>query len=116
MITAGFFTLDRLLRMVCSPSLIKLFQSISNIFDILALVGFFIHIAVIMIEIEHRYSISWIRFINYLQIFWVMRLFRTVRNVRASRVLTFSLRQNGRDLTLLVILVMIGVSTAACLI
>ncbi|XP_045163707.2 potassium voltage-gated channel subfamily B member 2-like [Mercenaria mercenaria] len=115
-ITAAFFTTDLLLRLFTCPSLLRFFRSVINCFDILAVTGFYIHTAVISIEKEHRYNISWIRFINYLQIFRVMRLFRIVRNVRASRVLAFSLRQNGRDLTLLVLLVMIGVSTSACLI
>ncbi|XP_060589899.1 potassium voltage-gated channel subfamily A member 7-like [Ruditapes philippinarum] len=116
MITAAFFTTDLLLRLGTCPSLIIFIQSITNLIDILAVAGFYVHLTVINFEREHRYNISWIRFINYLQIFRVMRLFRIVRNVRASRVLTFSIRQNGRDMTLLVLLVMIGVSTAACLI
>ncbi|XP_060589893.1 potassium voltage-gated channel subfamily B member 2-like [Ruditapes philippinarum] len=116
LITSAFFTTDLLLRLVTCPSLKIFIQSITNLIDILAVAGFYVHLTVINIEREHRYSISWIRFINYLQIFRVMRLFRIVRNVRASRVLTFSLRQNGRDMTLLVLLVMIEVSTAACLI
>ncbi|XP_060580533.1 potassium voltage-gated channel protein egl-36-like [Ruditapes philippinarum] len=116
MTTAAFFTVDLLLRLFTCPSLTRFFRSVINIFDILALLGFYIHIVVINIQKEHKYDVSWIRFINYLQIFRVMRLFRIVRNVRASRVLTFSLRQNGRDMTLLVLLVMIGVSTSASLI
>ncbi|XP_053378719.1 potassium voltage-gated channel subfamily B member 1-like [Mercenaria mercenaria] len=115
-ITAAFFTIDLLLRLFTCPSVIRFFRSIINILDILALVGFYAHVAVINTEKEHKYHINWIRFINYLQILRVMRLFRVVKYVRACQVLTFSLRKNGRDMTLLVLLVMISVSTSACLI
>lgn len=115
-ITAAFFTVDLLLRLITCPSILRFFRSLINIFDILAVVGFYIHIIVINTQKEYKYENNWIRFINYLQIFRVMRLFRIVRNVRASRVLSFSLRQNARDMTLLVLLVMIGVSTSASLI
>lgn len=116
MITGAFFTVDMLLRLFSCPSFVRFFRSVINIFDILALIGFYIHVAVINIEKEHKYEIGWIRIINFLQIFRVMRLFRIIRNVRASRVLAFSIRQNGRDMTLLVLLVMITVSTAASLV
>ncbi|XP_045163716.2 potassium voltage-gated channel subfamily B member 2-like [Mercenaria mercenaria] len=116
MIIAAFFTIDLLLRLSTCPSLLRFFQSVINICDILAIAGFYIHIAVINIQKEHKYHISWIRLINFLQVFRVIRLFRIVRNVRASRVLTFSLRQNGRDMTMLVLLVMIAVTSSASLI
>lgn len=116
MIAAVFFTLDLLLRLLTCPSLPIYFRSILNIFDILAVAGFYVHLIVVNIEREHKYQTGWIELINYLQIFRIMRLFRFVRNVRASRVLTFSLRQNARDMTLLVLLVMIVVSTSASLV
>ncbi|XP_045161826.2 potassium voltage-gated channel subfamily B member 1-like [Mercenaria mercenaria] len=114
--TAVFFTVELLIRIFTCPSLSDFFTNILNIFDILAVLGFYIHIAIININKEYRYQYGWVRSISYIQIFRIMRLFRVVRNVRLSRVLTFSIRKNARDMSFLLLLFLMGVFSSASLI
>lgn len=115
-LVSGLFTLDLLLRLFSCPSFKCYFLSIVNLVDIFALACFYIYTIYINVQKEYKYTDSWLKIINYAQILRSLRLFRVVKNVRASRVLAFSLRRNLRDMTLLVLLLLIAVSLAGNLI
>lgn len=115
-IAGAFFTMDLLIRLFTCPSLLEFFKSILNIFDILAVLGFYCHLLVVHLHKAYKYDAGWAEMVNYMQIFRIMRLLRIIRNVRASRVLVFSIRSNLHDISLLFLLLMIGVSTSACLV
>ncbi|WAR15076.1 KCNB1-like protein [Mya arenaria] len=55
-------------------------------------------------------------FLNYFQIFRTLRMIRLVSNLRASRVLVFSIRQNIKDMMLLGLLLTVAVSVTGHLI
>ncbi|KAL4221465.1 hypothetical protein ACF0H5_019723 [Mactra antiquata] len=110
-IAAAVFTIDLLLRLATCPSLLKYFKSILNIFDIIAVFAFYLQIFVMHGFMKHhKYKMSWIKAIGFLQLFRIMRLLRIISNIRASRVLTFSLKSNAKDMVLLVLLMLICVS------
>ncbi|KAH3836518.1 hypothetical protein DPMN_109889 [Dreissena polymorpha] len=115
-ITTAFFTLDFVMRLLTCPSIRQYCTSVMTWIDIIALAGYYVHLAITASYKEHIYNDGWIKAVNYLQVFRILRLFRVVRNVRASRVLKFSLRQNLRDLTLLAMLLLVAVSVSASLI
>lgn len=113
---SALFTLDLLLRLFSCPSFKRYFLSIVNLVDIFALACFYAYTIYINVQKEYKYTDSWLKIISYAQILRSLRLFRVVKNVRASRVLAFSLRRNLRDMTLLVLLLLIAVSLAGNLI
>jgi hypothetical protein len=114
--SAAFFTVELLVRLLTCPRFSDFFSSVLNICDILAVVGFYIHVIIISIDKGYKYEYGWVRAVSYIQIFRIMRLFRVVRNVRLSRVLTFSIRKNARDMSFLLLLLLIGVFSSASLI
>ncbi|WAR15478.1 KCNAB-like protein [Mya arenaria] len=116
MITVAFFTLDFIIRLVCCPSLRNFFRSFTNIIDFLALGGFYVYILIINLEKKHRYNYGLIKFLNYFQIFRTLRVIRIVSNIRATRVLVFSIRQNIKDMLMLVLMLTVAVSVTSHLI
>ena len=106
-IPAAFFTIDFIVRFVCCPSKRKFVTSLLNIVDIVALVGFYIYVLYLATEKEHKYKHSWVKLFHFLQVLRIMRLFRVVKHLRASRVLAFSLKQNLKDMALLAMLLLI---------
>ncbi|XP_053379401.1 potassium voltage-gated channel protein Shaw-like [Mercenaria mercenaria] len=111
-----FFTVDFILRLVSCPSLRRYFLSIINVLDAFALFSCYVHIIIVSVEKEYRYKDSvWLNLLDFAQVFRALRLFRVVKNVRASKVLAYSLKQDVRDMTLLVMLLFVGISTFACL-
>ncbi|KAH3867705.1 potassium voltage-gated channel protein egl-36-like [Dreissena polymorpha] len=114
--TTAFFTLDLIMRLLTCPNIAQYCTNILTWIDIISLAGFYIHLAITFSLKEHIYNDGWIKAVNYLQVFRILRLFRVVKNVRASRVLKYSLRQNVRDLGLLAIFLLIAVSVSSSLI
>ena len=56
---------------------------------------------------------NWLDVIEYLQILRTLRLFRLVKNVRATKVLVYALRQSFKDLLILLMFLFIAVCTFA---
>ncbi|KAH3836521.1 potassium voltage-gated channel subfamily A member 2-like [Dreissena polymorpha] len=115
-LTTAFFPLDFAMRLLTCPNIRQYFTSVVAWIDIIALVGYYSHLAITASYKEHIYNDGWNKAVNYLQVFRILRLFRVVRNIRASRVLKFSLRQNLRDLALLAMLLLIALNVSASLI
>ena len=115
-IPAIFFTIDFIVRFACCPSKRKFVMSLLNICDFVALAGFYIYVLYLAIEKEHKYIHSWIEIFHFLQILRIMRLFRVVNHLRASRVLAFSLKQNLLDMSFLGMLMLIFTCGTASLI
>ncbi|WAR15077.1 KCNF1-like protein, partial [Mya arenaria] len=116
LITVVFFTMEFILRLICCPSLRIFIRSLPNIIDFLALAGFYVYLLVIHIDMQHRHTYGLVKFLNYFQIFRTLRMIRLVSNLRASRVLLFSIRQNIKDMMLLGLLLTVAVSVTGHLI
>ena len=111
-----FFTLDLALRLTCCPSIPKYFVSIINIVDIIAVAGTYVYVIGLNIEKDKKYVDSWLNIIQYFQVFRTLRLFRVVKNVRASKVLVYSVKHSILDLLLLLMFVLIAVCTFASIV
>lgn len=113
----AFFSLDLFLRLISCPSLKQYFLSPLNLLDALALLSSYLYIIITSAERKLMYMDSkWLFMLEFMQVFRALRLFRVVKNVRASKVLAYSLVQNLKDMSLLVMLLIVGISTFACLI
>ena len=112
----SFFTLDILLRLMSCPSIPKYFLSVINVIDVIALVGSYIHVIITALKREQRYVDNWIDIIAYFQILRTLRLFRVVKNVRATKVLVYAVKQSFRDLLILLMFLLIAVCTFASIV
>ena len=111
-----FFTVDMLLRVLTCPSRMHYFLSLINLLDACALTACYLYIGVVSVYRQYRYmETTWVSLLNYVQIFRVFRLFRVVQNVRAAKVLGYSLTQNLQDMALLVMLLFVSISSFACM-
>jgi hypothetical protein len=112
-ITIAFFSVDLVLRLVSCPSLKHYFFCIINITDALALVCTCIHLLVLHMHKHWRYTDSWIDMLEYSQMLRALRLFRIVSNIRAGKVLAYSIRANVKDLFILCLFLIAGMCTFA---
>lgn len=112
-ITMVFFTVDLVLRLVSCPSLKQYFLCIINITDALALVCTYIHLLLLQIYEHERYRDRLFDLLEYSQMLRALRLFRIVSNIRAGKVLSFSIRANFKDLSILALFLTAGMCTYA---
>ena len=110
------FSLDLLLRLVSCPSVLRYFLSVVNILDAIALVGTYIYVIVTEIKKDQKYVDNWLDVIEYLQILRTLRLFRLVKNVRATKVLVYAVKQSFKDLLILLMFLFIAVCTFASIV
>ena len=106
-VTLVFFTIDLTLRLSTCPSLIGYFKSVVNILDSAALLCTYFHYLATFLTKHDLYQDGWINLLEYVQILRALRLLRVVKNVRASRVLVYSFRQNLRDLSIICIYIVL---------
>ena len=113
----AIFTVDFLLRIFSCTSLRLYFLSVINVLDALALLATYIYVIIVSVESKYKYEkTALLLFLDFAQVFRTLRLFRVVKNVRASKVLAYSLSRDIRDMSLLVTLLFVGVTTFAYLI
>ena len=115
-VALALFTLDFTLRLFSCPSIPKYFLSVINIVDFVVLLGTYVHIIVISVEKEQRYLDNWLDITLYFQILRTFRLFRVVKNIRAAKVLVYSVKQSLRDLLVLILFLLIAVFSFASII
>ena len=106
-VTLAFFTIDLILRLSTSPSLFGYFKSVVNILDAAALLCTYFHYLATFLRKHDLYEEGWLNLLEYVQILRALRLLRVVKNVRASRVLIYSFRQNLRDLSIICIYIVV---------
>lgn len=106
-VTLAFFTIDLILRLSTSPSLFGYFKSVVNVLDAAALLCTYFHYLATFLRKHDLYEEGWLNLLEYVQILRALRLLRVVKNVRASRVLIYSFRQNLRDLSIICIYIVV---------
>ena len=109
-------SLDLLLRLVSCPSLPRYFLSVINLLDVVALAGTYVHFIVTAIRKEQKYVDNWLDAMDYLQILRTLRLFRLVKNVRATKVLVYAVKQSFKDLLILLMFLSIAVCIFASIV
>ena len=108
-IALAFFTLDLLSRVVCCPSVKKYFLSTINLFDAIAVLAAYAHMAVNFMRKNERYENTNFDILEIFQVLRVVRLLRIVRDVTGFKVLSFSLCVSMKDLFVLFLYMVLGV-------
>ena len=107
-ITAIFFLCDFALRIATCPDVMRYFKSIINVSDAASLIGILVHTFMLQFYSHKRHYDIWVIALEYLQMLRSFRLFRIVKNVKASRVLVYSIFQNIKDLSVLGLFLVVG--------
>lgn len=113
LITLAFFTVDLVLRLLSCPCIFRYFTSIINIADAAALISTYIHMIIIYMYTHRRYEDEWTNILEYMQMLRSLRLFRLISNVRAGRVLAFTVKSNAKDLLIIIMFLIAGMCTFA---
>ena len=109
LVTLAFFTIDFILRLLSCPSIFSYFKSVINILDTAALVGSYLHLVLLEVHGEERYQDELIDVLALMQMLRAVRLLRIVRNITAARVLVYTFRQNVKDLSILLLFLIVGI-------
>ena len=112
-VTMVFFTIDGLLRVCSCPNMFRYFMSPINIADVVALVASYVNMYMFLFESWDTYNLTWVNFIQYIQTIRALRLFRIVSNVKAGRVLWYTLRSNSHELLILLLFIVACMATFA---
>ncbi|XP_053372767.1 potassium voltage-gated channel protein Shaw-like [Mercenaria mercenaria] len=115
-VTVVYVTIDIILRLLFCPSRKWYFLSIINFADMLALIGSHVHFVLMQVYTHEKYRDSWMDSLRYLQVLRPMRLFHIVSNVRAGQVLAYTVRENFKDLSILILFLIVGMTFfASCM-
>ncbi|CAG2243078.1 unnamed protein product [Mytilus edulis] len=107
-ITTAFFTVELLFRLLCCPSLTEYFMSWINLADIISLIAGYMTIVVFAITENHQ-QIVMKDVLEHLQVLRMLRLVRYCQHFSTIQVLKFSMKQNFRDLLVLLLYLGIGI-------
>ncbi|CAC5425841.1 unnamed protein product [Mytilus coruscus] len=107
-ITTTFFTVELFFRLLCCPSLKVYFMSWINLADIISLIAGYMTIVVYAITENHQ-QIVMKDVLEHLQVLRLLRLVRYCQHFSTIQVLKFSMKQNFRDLLVLLLYLGIGI-------
>ncbi|XP_053372765.1 potassium voltage-gated channel protein Shaw-like [Mercenaria mercenaria] len=115
-VTVVYFTIDMILRLLFCPSRKWYFLNIINFAYMVALIGSYVHFVLMQVYKYEKYRDSWMDSFRYLQVLRSLRLFNIVSNVRAGQVLAYTVRENFKDLSILILFLIVGMSSfASCM-
>lgn len=111
-VCAVWFTFEVILRFVSCPYKKRYFKNIMNIFDIAAVVPFYIITAVVLssgtCDHSKRSSIS-IVFLRVMRLFRAFRIFKLTKHSRGMQILGLTIKQSLKELSLFAIFLGIAV-------
>lgn len=115
-VSVVYFTVDLFLRVISCPYRKRYFLTVINFTDALALICTYVHFILMFFYKHERYRDNWMDVLKYTQVLRSLRLFRTITNVRAGQVLGYTVRNNLKDISVLVLFLTAGISIfASCL-
>ncbi|RNA28301.1 potassium voltage-gated channel Shaw [Brachionus plicatilis] len=117
-----FFTLEFLIELVCCPSIKQYFRSMTNLLCIFSLIFYYIEIVSFFIRPNMACftptvcSENFERVLSVLQLWRMFRVLRLFKNFTGMRVMAYTLKYSGKELVLIVSMLLIGVAIFGSLI
>ena len=114
-ITIGFFTLEYLMRLACSPRKFKFMKGPMNMIDLLAIIPFYLSI---LLEGLKDFEIIGKagKIIRLIKVMRILRIYKLVRHFAGLQSLFYTLQQAYKELGLLFILVAVAILTFSSLV
>jgi len=111
-ITIGYFTIELILRIVCTPSLLKFVKSLMNWIDVITVVPFYITIGISLAGHQNNISSDayvGLRLLRILRLARAVKFLRVFKGIKSLRVLAETIRQSLLDfLIMITILTLLG--------
>ncbi len=110
-----FFTLEYLVRFICSPRKWRFFKSPMNLVDLLAIIPFYLTLFVSQLEDIQIIGKAG-KIVRLIRVMRILRIFKLVRHFAGLQSLFFTLRQAYKELGLLMLLVAVAILTFSSLV
>lgn len=110
-----FFTLEIMVRFVCSPSQRKFFANFFNMVDLISLLPDYIEM-IVFNQTDSNTASSIVHYANFLRIIRVFRVFRLVRHVSGLWIMIYTIKASMGDLLLMCVFMIMGMLLFASLI
>ena len=106
-ICIGFFTIEVLLRIISTPSLIDFMKNVMNWIDILAIIPFYIILIIRLHGQDHQLSVNAslaLRLLRILRFLRIFKLYQIFKGIKSLRVLAATLKQSIPDFFIMILI------------
>ncbi len=111
-ITVGFFTLELLVRILTTPSLLDFIKNLMNWIDLVAIIPFYVTLGIRLSDEQNDINTDAyvsLRLLRILRLARVFKFFRVFKNVKSLRALGTTIRESLLDYFIMIlILTLIG--------
>ncbi|CAF0998081.1 unnamed protein product [Adineta ricciae] len=104
-VCVAFFTIELILRLISTPSLITYIKSIMNWVDILAVIPYYVSVIVHLVgQSNDAYTATYtaLRLLRIIRFVRIFKFYRVFRNIKSLRVLTSTVKQSIPDFLIMI--------------
>ncbi|CAF1075298.1 unnamed protein product [Rotaria sordida] len=106
-ICIGFFTIEFLVRILSTPSLLNFIKSLMNWIDLMAIIPFFITLAIRLVSrhsgMNSRIYVN-LRFLTILRVARIFKFYRVFKSMKSFRVLSTAITESLLDFLIMTII------------
>jgi hypothetical protein len=105
MICVGFFTIEFLLRLVSTPSIVEFIKNPMNWIDLLAVVPFYVTVGIRVTGRQNQINTNsyvGLRLLRILRVARVFKFYRVCRSIKSLRVLMTTIKQSLLDFIIMI--------------
>ena len=106
-VTVGFFTVEFLLRIISTPSILDFIKNLMNWIDVLAIVPYYVSLGIFIAGAENEVDTTGyvaLRFLRMLRLIRVFKFYRVFKSIKSLRVLAATIRQSIPDFVIMIII------------
>ncbi|XP_040576678.1 potassium voltage-gated channel subfamily B member 1-like [Lepeophtheirus salmonis] len=111
----GFFTIEYIVRLLCSPVKIRFIFEVMNLVDLFAILPFYLSLFLRSLEDIQIIGKAG-KIIRLVRVMRILRVFKLVRHFAGLQSLIHTMHQAYKELGLLLLLIGVAVLTVACLV
>ncbi|CAF0894286.1 unnamed protein product [Rotaria sordida] len=105
-ICVGYFTIEFLIRILTTPSLLDFIKNLMNWIDLIAIIPFYITLGIYLTDQEEEidtHTYAGLRFLLIIRLLQVFKFVRVFKNMRSLHVFVTTIRQSFLDFFIMII-------------
>ena len=110
-----FFLIEFMVKLVCSPSKRKFLLYPITISEMFCFIPYYMAVAVVMLHPDPLSKFLLIRIMFAMKVLRIFRIFILMKHFLALKILIYTIKASTKELSLLLVVVMIGMVIFACL-